>query len=137
MSILLALGTEIAMGNGATPEVFTKIPKPSQISFGNPEKAQVDVTNHDSLDEEFIQGLGSAGECTFTLFWDSTEPQQVAIRDKVGVTNPTNFQLTLPDDAGTVFDFAATVNTTWTFDEKDALKLEVTLNISGAVTYTP
>jgi hypothetical protein len=136
MSKTLALGTELAMGDGATPEVFTKIPLTSQISVGPPVKAKVDVTNNDSTDREYIQGLGEDGEATLTIIWDSDEPQLFAFLALQQVTTPTNFRITLPDTAGTLMNFSATVNYTWQLIEDDAIKLDFTLSISGSFTIT-
>lgn len=133
---ILAHGAEIHMGDGGTPtEVFTKIPGPGDIEFTPPQPEKIDVTNHDSAAREYLQGLGADGELTCEFHFDAGEPMHIALRDKHGVSDPTNFELHLPDVQSTVATFAATVSYTMRLPVGDAQVIAVTFAISGDVTW--
>lgn len=134
MAAKFAHGATIAMGDGGTPEVFTPIPGPKDFSLTPPQPERIDVTTHDDDARTYLQGLGGEGELTSEFNYDPAEPMVVALMDKMGESNPTNFKLTLK--SGTVCAFAATV--AWTLDlpVADAEKISVTWSISGAVTRT-
>jgi hypothetical protein len=59
----------------------------------------------------------------------------LALRDKHGEADPTNFQLHLPDVQSTVANFAASVSYTMRLPVGDAQVMAVTFAISGAVTW--
>ena len=134
---IFAQGAEIHMGNGATPtEAFTKIPVPGDVEFTPPQPEKVDVTNHDSTAREYLQGLGADGEITFEIHYDAAEPMHLALRDKHGVAQPTNFEYHFPDAENTVASFAATVSNTFRHPVGDAQVMASTLAISGSVTWS-
>lgn len=133
---IFAHGSEVHMGNGdGPPETFSKIPVPGDIEFTPPQPERVDVTNHDSADREYLQGLGGEGEVTFDVHFDAGEPQHIALRDKQGVAQNTNFQIHFPDVEGTIAQFAATVSWTMSLPVGDAQVMSFTLAISGAITW--
>jgi hypothetical protein len=119
------------MGDGAVPEVFTKVPGPTDFSLTPPQPERIDVTTHDDAARTYLQGLGGEGELTSEFMYDPAQPLHLSLRDKMGEANPTNFELEL--NSGTIFSFAATVS--WTLDAAvaDAEKMAVTWAISGAV----
>jgi hypothetical protein len=124
------------MGDGATPtEVFTKIPGPGDIEFTPPQPEKVDVTNHDSAAREYLQGLGADGELTTEFHFDAGEPMHIALRDKMGVAAPTNFEIRFPDVQSTVGHLAATFAYTMRLPVGDAQVMAGTFSISGAVTW--
>jgi hypothetical protein len=133
---IYAHGAEIFMGDGGAPETFNKIPGPTDIEFTPPQSEKIDVTNHDSPAREFMAGLGSEGEVTFEVHFDAGESMHIALRDKHGVSNPTNFEIRFPDVQNTVAAFAATVLSTFRLPVGDAQVMAVTLAISGAVSWS-
>ena len=62
-------GTKIAIGDGASPEVFTTITEAFQIPAVGGTKGQIDFSNHDSLNfkefqmEDLAEGLELAVKC--------------------------------------------------------------------------
>ena len=132
---VLAHGCLIKQGNGATPEVFQAVSGPLSVEFTPPQPERVDVTNHDSLAREYLQGLSGEGECSFDVQYDTTVITHKSLRDLHGVEAPTNFTVTFKD--GTIAAFAATVAVTFKMDIASAPQImSVSMMISGAVTYT-
>jgi hypothetical protein len=131
-----AHGAECYMGDGGGPETFTKIPGPTDIEFTPPQPERIDVTNHDSAAREYLQGLGAEGEVSFEIQFDAAEPMHLDVRDKHGVSQPTNFRVIFPDAQNTQADFAATVATQFRLPVEGAQIMAVTLAISGAITWS-
>lgn len=132
MSAVFAHGAEIRMGDGGGTEVFTKVPGPEDFSLTPPQPERIDVTTHDDAARTYLQGLGGEGELTSQFNYDPAEPMVLALRDKDGEANPTNFEFEL--NSGTIFSFAASVSYTLDAAVNDAEKIAVTWAISGAVT---
>jgi hypothetical protein len=133
---IFAHGAEIYMGDGGSPETFSKIPGPTDIEFTPPQSERIDVTNHDSAAREYLAGLGAEGEVGFSIHFDAGESMHIDLRDKHGVSDATNFEIRFPDVESTVAAFAATVSTTFRLPVGDAQEMAVTLSISGAVTWS-
>jgi len=133
---VLAHGAVIKQGDGGTPtEVFTAVSGPLSIEFTPPQPERVDVTNHDSLAREYLQGLSGEGECTFDVQYDQSVATHKSLRDLHGVEAATNFTITFADN--TIASFAATSSNTFKLDVANAAQImSVTLVISGAVTFT-
>lgn len=132
---VLAHGAEIWMGDGAPTETFTKIPGPGDIEFTPPQPEDVDVTNHDSLAREYLQGLGSDGELTTEFHFDGSEPMHIELRNKMGEANPTNYQIRFPDASNLIGHFAASFKYTMRLPVGDAQVMAGTFKISGALTW--
>lgn len=133
---IYAHGAEVFMGDGGAPETFSKIPGPTDIEFTPPQAERIDVTNHDSAAREYLAGLGAEGEVTFEIHFDAAEGLHIDLRDKHGVSDPTNFEIRFPDVQNTVAEFAATVSNTFRLPVGDAQVMACTLAISGAVTWS-
>ncbi len=132
---VLAHGVVVKQGNGGTPEVFTAISGPLSIEFTPPQPERVDVTNHDSLAKEYLQGLSGEGSCSFDVQYDTTVATHKSLRDLHGVESTTNFTITFADN--TIAAFAATSSVTFKLDVANAAQImSATLMISGAVSYT-
>jgi hypothetical protein len=129
-----ALGAQIFMGDGGAPEVFTKIPGPTDFDYTPPQPERMDVTDHDSLAREYLQGLLGDGEVTSEFFYQKDEPMHLALRDKHGESQNTNFYLLTK--SGTQIDFEATVAIRMTLATTDAERMAVTWAISGLPQYT-
>ena len=131
----LAHGAILKKGDGATPEVFTKIPLCKGIKYSPGESEKVDTTNHDSLAAEHIKGLLASGSVPFLFLFDPTSTEQKELRDLNDEEQPTNFQLITK--SGMQIDFAATVSMgELDLDVKSkAEEWGCTLDISGIATY--
>lgn len=132
---VLAHGAVVKLGDGATPEVFTAISGPMDITFNPGDTEKVDVTNHDSTAREYLQGLAGDGECSYEVQYDTSVTIHKTLRDKHDVSTASNIQVLFND--GTLADFAAT--TSVSFDLGVASKaqiMQVKHAISGGVSYT-
>lgn len=134
----LAQGTKILMGDGQPTETFTEIPAQGDIEYNPPQPEQLDATNHDSTDREYLPGLGADGELTSDVQVDfDNQPMQLALRDKHGVAAPTNFKMVMPDTRQTTSTFAATVAIQIAQPVGDISRMPYTLRITGTPVWTP
>lgn len=122
---------------------YTTIAQVRDLNPPAPEVTPIDVTNRDSTNfwMEFIAGLKSGGEATFDIVYDPDQTTHSASASgglltllQAGTVN--NFQVAFPDPTPTTFTFAALVTK---FVPKaplrDALTADVTLKVSGAITF--
>lgn len=142
-------GTQLQLGDGASPEIFTAVAEILTIKVGETTIKTADVTNMDSptfnsvIYEEFIATVANAGEIDITYNWipDSTGGQS-GFRTAFDAQRH-NFRLVFPISNPTTspvrnwrFDFAAIVSA------KDGMDLDMSkqiigsgkLKISGAIT---
>lgn len=65
----IGFGIHFAIGNGASPEVFTNIAEVTDVTPPSMTKDQIEATHTDSPDgfREFIPGLKDGGECSITM----------------------------------------------------------------------
>jgi len=72
------IGVTFQRGDGGSPEVFATIANATNLSAGGVSVNMVDATHLDSPDfyAEFLPGLKTADEWTFTLQWDPSDPTQ-------------------------------------------------------------
>jgi hypothetical protein len=74
-----AVGTFIYMGDGASPENWTKIAKVDNVDGPAGTTATSDVTTHDTPNgfKQFLANLSDSGACALSLVWDPTDPTHV------------------------------------------------------------
>ena len=112
--------------------------------FGGPSisRPKVDVTHLRSTAREYIAGLQDTGSFTFTMNYIPTDPGQLALRQSLGVEQVQQFDVLLPNDpiSGTprqTWSFQATVESyEFSASVDEAIKVNVSLSVSGDVTYT-
>jgi hypothetical protein len=138
-SALLANGTLVKRGDGASSESFVTVPEARGISGPNLESPLVDATDQESGGREFIQGLIDFGELSFEMMYLVTDTQQNLVRsDHVNRTKQ-NYQLEFPDDP--------TTPTLWQFEcwviafgmaanLDNPLLVNVRLKLSGAINFS-
>ncbi|MEV0843609.1 phage tail tube protein [Actinocatenispora sera] len=75
MSGINGYGTQLAKGDGASPEVFTAIAGITEISGPGISRNSVEVTAHDSPDgyQEYVPGLKDPGEVELTVNYDPSK----------------------------------------------------------------
>ncbi len=76
------IGVIMKVGTGVSPEVFQTVANCTQVSAGGVTLNMIDATHLDSPNfyQEFIPGLKSADEVTFTLQWDPSVASHTALR---------------------------------------------------------
>ena len=137
----LSKGVTLAAGDGGTTEVFTAIPGIVGIpAFPNLVVPKVSVTALDSAGEEFIPGIGTAGDVSFTINLrlatpTSTDylPSQTVLRGWLNDGLLHNFRLTFPGTVTKKRTFTAFVSK-WqeaATGPNNALQSAITLTVSG------
>jgi hypothetical protein len=91
---ILGAGSSLRLGDGASPEIFTKIAEVLRVGAIGQTAAEIDVTNLDSTAKEYIAALPDGETVSITMnFVGGT--QQNALRD--GVRTTKNFQMRFSD----------------------------------------
>ena len=135
-----ALGTQLQMGDGATPtENFTPIAHLGDIQAPAIKLDTVEVTSHSDTWKQRVATLLDGGDVTLSLNFDPAEATHKNAAG--GITyaqlNKTlkNWKIQLPDQANSIIAFAAYV-TDFQIDAPVAGKLaaKLKLQVSGAVT---
>ena len=107
----LGAGAQFMRGDGASPEVFTKIGEVTSISEVGETGNLVQVTNHDSPGtpprHEYIGGILDGDEITFEANWidDATQDHSAGFIKSAAGQLKENYQLILKSSAQ--LDFAA------------------------------
>lgn len=134
-SALDVQGSELAIGDGASPEVFAAVGEINSMSGPSRSRATRNVTDFDSTAHEFKPGLLDNGEVTFELFHLPADTQHADLITMLGETTPTNFRITFTDSPATTWTFPAYVTGfSNDFASDDDIKASVTLKVTGAIT---
>lgn len=131
-----AMGTQLKIGNGADPEVFTTIVGLGSIEGPGQSRDTIETTSHSATAgfRTYIGGLRDSDELTAEMFWIA-DTSQVAVQTAYEANDTTNFQLVVPDDDDTTYEFAGFVtNFGRAFAVDDAIKYNLTIKITGPVT---
>lgn len=136
----IGYGTQLKMGDGASPEVFTTVAEVH--GFGGPGKSQeaVDATHTDSPNrtKEKIAGMAEEGDISLDINWvpsDATQDDTTGLRSKIGSATPTNFQMVFPD-AEQVAGAVIVANMEPTAPIEDRMTAAVVLTPTGELTWT-
>jgi len=128
-------GTELRLGNGATPEVFTPIEEFKSFNFGTGSAAVIDVTDLSSTAKEKRMGLQDWGQVTMTINFIPGNAQHAELLAAKADRQPRNFQIVFTDSPATVYAFSAYVLSLPLGGSVDGvLESNVTLEITGDVT---
>lgn len=76
MAQYAGIGTQLQMGDGASPEGFTTIAQVGDIAFGPVTANTYPTTTHDNTlngYDDFIAGLKKGGDAVFTLYFDANQ----------------------------------------------------------------
>lgn len=131
-----AHGAQMKMGDGASPEVFTKIAQCRDIGGPSESVATIPLTNHDSGGrKEIIAGLYDGGTVDFDVVWNE-DVSQTAVRTAFQAGTKKNFQLVSQD--GETADFAAVItgmskNNPY---ENGLVDCAISLEVDGLVTFS-
>lgn len=134
-------GTKLYIGDGGDPVQWTAIPGVTGIQVPAPVKGEIEVSDLDSTDKEYIAGLGDSGEMSFSLNlkkkssgagFDAAQEQLEAANVSEELTQ---FKITLPAPISKSYIFSAFVKSFQPNAQVNAaLTADVTLRISGSVT---
>lgn len=143
MAGLFAKGTSLWVGNGASPEVFTKIGKVKSVNGPGFSVTFVDTTTHDTTGNfrEKAAVLCEAGDISFTVNYDpsdATLAPATGLYDQMQDLARKNFQLRFPasDTLNTRMNFAGYVGGhPFTFPVDNVIEANISITIDGAVTW--
>jgi hypothetical protein len=97
---ILGAGSSLKLGDGASPEVFTKVAEVLRVGAIGQSAAEIDVTSLDSTAKEYIAALPDGETVAITMnFVGGT--QQNALRD--GVRTTKNFVMEFSDNTKATF----------------------------------
>lgn len=139
---ILATGTLLARGDGASPEVFTTVAEIQAIKPAARSRNEIDVSTHNAGVEEKILGMLRTGQVTGTLNWIPSNATHAStsvgmLADLVANTEQ-NWRITFVDSPATVYTFLARVQL---FDPQELttdspMTVSFALTINGAITET-
>ena len=125
------------LDTAVSPNAYNEIPKIDSISGPDGSASEINTTALDSSAAEFVMGLPDEGNVTLEMFWqgENSNTQQVALRTARANQTLKTFQIRLTDSPESTYTFTAYV-TGWSLSGgiDDAIKVSVTLRISGSVT---
>ncbi len=107
-------GALLAVGDGASPEVFTNVAEVSNVKLPSQDRGNVEFTHHESPVEhrELKPGLRTAGTCDFTINYipDNATHMNAAggllfFAEELALAAIHNWQVTLPDSPNTLWVF--------------------------------
>lgn len=138
-----AIGTLIARGDGASPEVFVTIPGCTGSPVPQPKLDIVDVTSHDTTGgwDDVIPSIKHGQTVDITMNMIQGNATQALLFADFEARAVSNYKVTLPvpsgGTTGAVFAFAAYVTEmTPTTDVTKQLTWKSILTVAGAVTFT-
>lgn len=136
----IGFGTTIHIGDGASPEVYTKVGELYELSEVGAEKELVKMTHHDSPNrfQEYILGLADGSQITCAANFIKSDTGQAAIRTAFDAEGETSFRVIGPTGAQQeTLDFGALVmshNVDRPLEDRQAFNF--TLKITGPITYS-
>jgi hypothetical protein len=134
----IGFGTAVAVGNGASPEIFTPLKGFKDISVSGFDIPSVDITHLASASREEQPGLANVGTVSGTLVLDSSETtQQDLIDDFTDTARPVkNYKITLADVGGLIITVPCYVqNFEPNASTEDTITASVTLKATAAPTF--
>lgn len=128
-------GMTLAIGDGASPEVFTTIEDCKDINFRTGSATVIDTTDLSSQAKEKRMGLQDEGQCTFTLNFIPKNTQHAELVAAKADRQARNFQVTMTDASpATVYQFAGYVLSVPIAAAVDGVvESNVTVEITGLV----
>jgi predicted secreted protein len=139
---IFAKGTQLKVGNGATPtEVFTLIPGVRTITGPSMSAEQIDITSHDTPGgfRDKMQGLKDWGVLSFELLWEPEDAQHQQLFDDYVSGAVRHYTLTYPDVPATTLTFSGFVGnnpTSAPFDGALTKTAEIVIMGSPAPTWS-
>lgn len=131
---LLSQSMTIAVGDGASPEVFAPITEVNSIDGPSGQAPEIDVTDLSSTSREFVLGLEDEGEISLDLNFIPKNTQHSQLRTDKSSGAKRNYQITFTDSPATTWTFQALVKTLSVSNAIDAVtKGSATLRVTGSI----
>lgn len=132
-----AHGTQLKLGDGATPEVFTNIDCIFEGPTGGGFAPQFIEARHHGT-EDIIRRVSIVDKpaISFRAYYDSNDVQHAALVTAAKNGTKKNFKLVLTDDGAEQFAFGAYVSVSFESPVDGFQTVSVTLAVDGAVANT-
>ena len=127
----VGIGTELKIGDGAVPEVFTSLGRIKNISGPNLSVVVVEKTTLDDTYVRKVPGRIDGGEVTFDLELDPTEAGHKGIVAKTKARGVHNFQIPLPAPWNTTFKFSGFISAFSPSVDENDVSASVTIAVTG------
>lgn len=134
-------GTKLYIGDGGDPVVWTAIPGVQGAPVPAPTRDEIETSDLDSGDKEFIPGLGDSGEVAYTINIKKNvggsgfHAAQELLEEALESGDLTPFKITLPGGLNKSYLFTAFVKTFQVTTQTNAqITANLTLRVSGKVT---
>lgn len=129
-NLVFAKGVQLRRGNGASPEVFTLIPRVLSIEGPGGTSDIKEVTSHSTTGrfKEKAAGLADPGSIRFSILYDPQDTTQQALRTDWKLGTFKNWQMVLTDAGLTTYTFfGQLVNWSehWPVDDYAKVDLEI------------
>lgn len=137
-SAVLGKGAALALGSGASPQVYTTIAEVLRcgpIGSTNPE---VNVTNLDSTAQEYIAGLADGNTVEFEMNWVVGNAQQQSLRTSAAAGSTVNLRMIWDTSPQTraVFDLVLLNFEMGETTPEQQITARVSGRISGSISWT-
>jgi predicted secreted protein len=138
----ISLGSILAIGDGADPEVFTTVGEIKGINQSGRQWATEDVTNMESKKREFIPTLADSGTWQIQGSRVGGDAGQVALETAFNAGALHTFSITLPKATGQTtsgdkFEFTALIQDfNYSFAVDKVGTFTATLKVSGDIDFT-
>lgn len=109
---IVATGTLLKFGDGASPEQFTSIPEISKLSGPAIKFDLLDSTTHDTVGgfRTYLPGLADGDQVQAELNYRPSNAVHIAVREDSYARVVSNFQMIFPDSADNQVDFSGFVS---------------------------
>jgi len=134
---VLSAGSKIGIGDGASPEVFNKIPEVLSMTTPETSRPTVDVTSLDSTAKEYISGLKDGGSIELSGNWVASNTYHQLLKTNASAGTAATFLITLPTSPVTAVEFTGTPEAFGFSVEPDSqITFSATLKVSGDPDWT-
>jgi len=95
---ILAKGSKLAPGDGASPESFSQVLQSQEITLPNPERATIENTNHNTSEETrtYTKGLKEPGDASFLYEFNPGDSIHVLIQTLFDSGDVNNWESSIP-----------------------------------------
>lgn len=131
---VIAAGTLLKLGDGASPEVFTKIAEVTSLGEIGQTAPEIDVTPIDATERQYIGGLKDGNSVAFALSYVATNANHQDLRDSIGGTR--NFEVEWIDGSKAAFPMAITAFSRGETTAEGVLTASLSGRIAGTITWT-
>lgn len=134
-------GTDLKLGDGNTvpgPEAFTSIEGVTSINGFGTTRSEIDTTTLKAASKTFKLGLKDNGTLQIELNHDPADALHQDLKDLNDSGDSANFELVMADAGAGTYAFTGYVSQ-WALraDVDNVYKTQLSVRISGDVTYTP